>query len=381
MEKKMNVLHICPSFNNDIYTQLVERQMAYGDKLRVFYFRAKGTGAPNGDRDYVDAVHPYRNMDRASFYYKEQKILRSFFSIYQNEYDLIHAHTLFSSGYIAYRAHQKWGTPYIVSVRATDLMPFFKYRVYLRKLGIDILEKAQAIIFLSQMHVNELFEKYVPQSKRDALMKKTFVIPNGIDRFWFENEGPIKQKQPGKDVHVIFYGDIVFRKNIETTIKACRLLIKEGYRVKYTVIGEVLDKQYGPMIANNDFIDYHHFMPKEEIVNYLRQADIMVMPSRAETFGLTYAEAMTQGVPVIYTKGQGFDERFPEGTVGYHVKATDAEQIVEKIKLILSDISAISENCLHCTGDFNWDSVAERFQKIYEDIVSDHEIPQKKDHE
>ena len=43
------------------------------------------------------------------------------------------------------------------------------------------------------------------------------------------------------------------------------------------------------------------------------------MTSLGESFGLTYAEAMSQGVPVIYSKGQGFDGQFKEGVVGYHV--------------------------------------------------------------
>lgn len=40
------------------------------------------------------------------------------------------------------------------------------------------------------------------------------------------------------------------------------------------------------------------------------------MPSHKETFGLVYAEAMSQGLPIIYTKNQGFDGQFPDGYVG-----------------------------------------------------------------
>ena len=43
------------------------------------------------------------------------------------------------------------------------------------------------------------------------------------------------------------------------------------------------------------------------------------MPSRYETFGLVYGEAMSQGLPIIYSKGQGVDGYFKEGTVGYGV--------------------------------------------------------------
>lgn len=55
------------------------------------------------------------------------------------------------------------------------------------------------------------------------------------------------------------------------------------------------------------------------------------MPSFTESFGLVYAEAMSQGLPVIYSKGQGFDGQFAEGVVGYHVDAHDPEELCENI--------------------------------------------------
>jgi len=47
------------------------------------------------------------------------------------------------------------------------------------------------------------------------------------------------------------------------------------------------------------------------------------MPSITETFGLVYAEALSQGLPVLYTRGQGFDRQFEEGEVGYAVDCFD----------------------------------------------------------
>ena len=58
------------------------------------------------------------------------------------------------------------------------------------------------------------------------------------------------------------------------------------------------------------------------------------MPSIHESFGRVYAEAMTQGVPVIYSKGQGFDGIYPDGHVGYSVPSRNPEYIAECIKNI-----------------------------------------------
>ena len=69
----------------------------------------------------------------------------------------------------------------------------------------------------------------------------------------------------------------------------------------------------------------------ENFIKYFIESDIFVMPSRYETFGLVYVEALSQGLPVIYTRGQGFDGQIPDGEVGYSVKCNDVNEIAEKL--------------------------------------------------
>jgi len=112
--------------------------------------------------------------------------------------------------------------------------------------------------------------------------------------------------------------------------------------------------------------------PKEELINYYRDADVFVLPSIRETFGLVYAEAMTQGLPVIYSKGQGFDRQFEEGTVGFHAESRNAEEIADRIEDIMSNYQTISENCVRLSDRFNWSEIAKEYQRLYEDCVRMH---------
>lgn len=89
------------------------------------------------------------------------------------------------------------------------------------------------------------------------------------------------------------------------------------------------------------------------------------MPSKHETFGLVYAEAMSQGLPVIYTRGQGFDGQFEEGEVGYSVQYDSAEEIVDRIKEILNNYKTISNNCVEKVDRFDWDEIARKYIEIY----------------
>ena len=67
------------------------------------------------------------------------------------------------------------------------------------------------------------------------------------------------------------------------------------------------------------------------------------MPSFHETFGLVYIEAMSQGLPIIYTKGEGIDGYFKEATVGYSVNPKDVKNIVKKIEMIIHNYNKISK--------------------------------------
>ena len=98
------------------------------------------------------------------------------------------------------------------------------------------------------------------------------------------------------------------------------------------------------------------------------------MPSKRETFGLVYVEAMSQGLPVIYTKGQGFDTQFKEGEVGYHVQYNDAEEIAETILKIAKNYKKMSENAIKKSEEFNWEDISKIYIENYNQIRKEEEI-------
>jgi len=89
------------------------------------------------------------------------------------------------------------------------------------------------------------------------------------------------------------------------------------------------------------------------------------MPSLHETFGLVYIEAMSQGLPLIYSKGEGIDGYFKEGKVGYSVNFKDINDIIEKIELILDNYNNISKNCNDLVEKFSWERVAQTYNHVY----------------
>ena len=373
----MKVLHInCNYIYTRLHNLLAERLIGLGADVRVYspvVYGAKGVIEPDSDRVIVSEC--FNKRDRYVFDYKQKKIIKDAESkIKVGDFDIIHAHTLFSDGNAAMYFHKKYGIPYMVAVRDTDVNAFFKKAFYLRKRGVEIMENAAAVFFLSVTYKDAVLEQYVPKEKRAAIEKKCRIIPNGIDDFWLENIATDRDNSvflenfDKKILRPVYVGAVSKRKNVVTTLKALELLRQKGWDIEFTVIGKDEDAEQMEAVRADKHTSYEGPKKKEEIIGYLKKADIFIMPSVTETFGLSYAEAVSQGVPVIYSKGQGFDGQFEEGEVGYHVDCFSAEEIAGKIEKITEDYARISLNCTKGALKFNWQDISAEYMQLYEQV-------------
>ena len=364
----MKVLHINSYYSGShFYKNLYDKQKESGLDIDVYVPVSTSIDTSElqlGEYTTISANHS--KYDRLFFHIKHNKICKDVQERYNiQDYSLIHAHSLFSNGYIAMRLKRDYGMPYVVAVRNTDVNVFFKYMIHLRRLGVKILRNAKKIIFISVPYKEYTIDNIVPEKYKEEIKNKSIVLPNGIDEFWFDNKINRKERLENNELKIIYVGVINSNKNIETTIKVCETLIEYGYSVNYIVVGQIKDNKYKDFMKKYSFIRYIPHCKKEELISHYRSADMFIMPSKHETFGLVYVEAMSQGLPVIYTKGQGFDGQFKEGEVGYSVQYDSAEEIAEKIELIIKDYETVSKTCIEKVDRFDWNKIADKYLKIY----------------
>lgn len=367
----MKILHINSYYSTGkFYKNLYNKQVEGGLDIDVFV--PVPTNYIKKDFDYGEFTKLSKNhgkYDRYIFHLKHQKILKDIIQKFDVEkYSLTHAHSLFSNGYISYKLFKIYNIPYVVAVRDTDVNLFFKKIIYLRSLGTDILKNASRIIFVSEPYKNHVTMNYIHKTYKDEAEAKSVVIPNGIDKFWHDNKAKKTNRVIDRNINLLYVGILTARKNIETTIKACEILMKQGYKVKYKIVGKIKNNKYKVLIEKHPFIEYIEHCSKEELIWHYRNADIFVMPSKTETFGLVYAEALSQGTPVIYTSGQGFDGQFDEGEVGYSVNHNSAEDISNKILDIIKNYTYISRNCINKVDKFSWEKISKSYSDIYKTI-------------
>lgn len=318
--------------------------------------------------EHVIVSNRFTQLDRVLFYAKQRKMLQDLQgNVDLSAVDVIHAHTVFSGGYAALQLHRRYGTPYIVAFRNTDLNVFFKYMIHLRRTGVEIMRNAEKVVFLSPAYQEHLLSQYVSASDQDRLRQKSVIIPNGISPLFFKDT-PSSRIGPGVPPRLIYVGEVNSNKNLETTVKAVEQLRQQGINIYLTVVGAVQEEKYRSLIEKKaDFITHYPPCPQEEVLKHLRSADIFVMPSHTESFGLVYAEAMSQGLPVLYTRGQGFDGQFPDGTVGYAVSDRDPLDLEKKIRLVMERYGELSENCIKLVGKFDWEKITAQYQTIYQE--------------
>ena len=368
----MKVLHVNSYFNGSIfYKNLFDKQVESGLDVKVYVPVPKTSKIIDSDMgDYTKVSPNHGKYDRYIFHLKHNKIYKDIKKSFRaHEFSLCHAHSLFSNGYISLKLKNEYSLPYVVAVRNTDINYFFKKMPHLRKIGIKILTEANAIILLSEAYKKILLEKYVPKDIKNEIENKIYLIPNGIDDFWFENMGSEKDLSITTKLNLLHVGLVSRNKNIETTVKAIDILKEKGYDIKFNVVGRMKNEKMYHAIKDIKFLNYIEPKPQSELLDIYRENDIFVMPSRTETFGLVYAEAMSQGLPVVYSKGQGFDRQFEDGVVGEPVFSNEPLDIAMKIEKIIGNYNGVSNNCIKNVEKFRWDNIIKQYSTVYSKII------------
>ena len=360
-----SVLHI-NSYLKDrtFYKGLYDAQICMNTNIRVFCPLPYGNrGKADNVGHYVDAVECYTSLDRFFFFQKQEKAIKKAEEIYNfDNIDIIHAHSMCTNGYIAYKLSMKYGKPYIITVRNGDLNNIYKKMLFLRPTFNKVIKNASKVIFLSEPYRLDVTNNCVPKEMKKDLEKKSVVIPNGIDKYWLNNIDK-NEKKMHSPLILAYSGEINRNKNIQTLIRVVEILNRQGKDTYLNIYGEIVDPSLRKLL-NNKFVRFNGKLNKEKLLEAYKECDIFIMVSKKEAFGLVYAEALSQGLPIIYTKDQGFDRQFEEGVVGYHVDCNSIEEIINAINNISLKYSLLSNNAKKEVKKFEWMNIA----KIYEDL-------------
>lgn len=306
-------------------------------------------------------------------------------------YDVIHSH-YWLSGIAAGALSKAWG--------GTPIVQMFHTLGHMKnQIARDASERASQSRLDGETYVVQLADRIVAPTPAEveqlvwlygATREKIVVAPPGVDLAHFHPIPQLKAKQmigiPPQRKNILFAGRIEPLKGIDTLLEAIALLkqrrITDLSETCVTIIGgnpwaETLDEEMERLqrmsleLGLDDLVAFAGARDQNVLPYYYAAAEMVVMPSHYESFGMVALEAMAMGTPVIASEVGGLAYVVCDGYNGFLVPRRDAQALAHRIADLLNDRSLrehLSHNALHYARDYDWSIIAERIAAVYDEV-------------
>jgi UDP-glucose:(heptosyl)LPS alpha-1,3-glucosyltransferase len=243
------------------------------------------------------------------------------------------------------------------------------------------LRKAKKIIAVSNSIKKELIKYYHVSPEKihvayDGVNLKEFSPKNKI---YFRKKLRKKYKVSSNEFLLLFIGVPFKRKGLEYVIRSLPYIPQ----TKLFVIGKespTFYKELAFKLGVDNRITFLKFV--EKISQYFAAADIFVLPTLYEPFGLVVLEAMASGLPVVVSETAGAAELIEDGKDGLLVEnPKNPEEIAEKINYLLENDSLrkrIGRNARKKAEKYPWSRTAEEMLKVFEEVAKNSQFYYKK---
>lgn len=370
----MKILHLCNDFcGSKVHTNLYKALDDLGIQQIVFtYFREKIN--LNGRNSFVSIGTEFVYSNILHLYHRalyHLKIRNVYWELQRRVdlslFDCVHAVTLFSDGALAYRVKKKYGKPYVVSVRDTDVNTFLRYAPHTWRMGRKILLNASKIVFISNVLKKKFCAHIAIKGILSQIENKFVVQPNGIDDYWIDHI----QRKKRNSHNIIYVGKFCARKNVIRLIKAVCALKRQYPDLQLNLVGGKggQEKKVQKFVQKYpQWIHYHGEIYDKDVLRKMYDNNaIFAMPSIFETFGLVYIEALTQNLRLLYAKDRGIDGLFEE-KIGECVNPLSVKDIKCGLAKLLSTPQMYIGNQKINFELFRWRSIAGTYKKMYCDL-------------
>jgi len=310
----------------------------------------------------------------------------------KKSYSLLHSHYWYS-GSVALKLKDYFEIPMVhnchslgrvkYDVLKEDKPPFADMRLLEEEL---ILRRSNAIIASTPQEVKNILDLYGVTGENIDLIRA------GVDERLFKHIKKTEAiKETGLDFEktVLFVGRITKAKGIRILINALkRLKTKFNKELKLIIIGgdisgvmhseiESREKKYiKKQIKELDLFDDVIFIgpiEREKLPYYYSVADICVIPSLYESFGLVAVEAMACGTPVIASKAGGLAHTIKDGYSGLHFVPGRSDHLAKKILEIITDSEKLREMGINAriraSREFGLERTVKQIKELYESLI------------
>ncbi len=256
----------------------------------------------------------------------------------------------------------------------------------------EIAQQADLLIASTGDEREELINAYCAQPDR------VFVVPPGVDLATFR---PLDRAEARRKIGlggpmVLFVGRLERLKGVEIAIRALALLRERDHsRLRLVVLGEdareggVRDgdesekerlKAIASTLGIRDRVDFLGSVAHHELPYFYSAADVCVMPSYSESFGLVGLEAQACGCPVVASDVPGLRSVIRDGVSGYLIDGDDPAEYADRIGRLLADhelAQQMGRRASMLAQRFSWTRTADRLEGLFDGAI---ESNQSRDH-
>jgi L-malate glycosyltransferase len=293
--------------------------------------------------------------------------------IYNNNIDLLHVHYAIPHASAAYMAKQILAKqnrfiPVITTLHGTDITLVGRDKTYSPVVTFS-MEESDILTAVSENLKQETYKNF-------AIEKPIEVIYNFVDVNRFHRKPVDAFKQliaPNGEKIIVHASNFRKVKRVDDVVKVFMELNKE-IPSKLLLIGDGPERPYIESLAREYHVcDEIKFLGKQEqMEDILPIADLFLLPSEYESFGLAALEAMAAEVPVISTNAGGLPEINIDGYCGYMSEVGDIKSMSENAIAILKDEAThrlFKKNALKQAQKFDIQNVVPLYEKLYERML------------
>ena len=297
---------------------------------------------------------------------------RDAFTAYRKVFGLpsiIHAHGRFlNAGALAVSIKEKHSIPFIYTEHSTYYQrgeapeaskPILK----------QVISEASSFIVVSPSLLSHV-QAFLDQEIQNAL-----VVPNVVDKIY---EEPLAARPAGKNiVEFVAIATLYKKKGIDILLQAFQRAFGGDLKFNLKVVGD------GPLLNElkkmtlelgiESQISFVGLKTKQEIRRILDDADIFVLPSRNETFGVVVIEALSRGLPIIATRCGG-PEYILNDDCGILVETESVQKLAEALKVIIEDIDKYNRSNIrnYALRRYGATAFLEKMDEVYKSVRNQH---------
>ena len=293
--------------------------------------------------------------------------------------DLVHGHDWLVAPAAATLAEEA-GRPYLTTIHATEYGRHQGWvgkhpQSYIHRVETWMARRAERVIVCSHYmrgHVADVF---------GVDERAVTVIPNGIDPrdlVAVDDLAALRARfaAPGEKL-VLLVGRLVYEKGFQVALEALPRVIRRVGGVRFLVAGsgthEAELKRQADALGLTEHGTFMGWIGDDVLHSLYRIADLCVVPSIYEPFGLVALEAMASGCPCIVADTGGLREVVPTSDVGLRFRSRDPRSLGRMMERVLSDealrdrlVAEASEHVLR----FDWGDVAQQTRRVYAQLAA-----------